>query len=281
MAASATNRPPGSGRARRPAVRVEQPPRTILRGGERVDISDLTGAELFEAITSDEEQWDYARLAAEADRSVARVRRWVQNAYTAEKTGQAEDDKTFTVPDGYVGASPWWRAGNARAVLNQIGAMTREGVAVPYKPTGRAPGAKDLAPRKRWANAPMRDTAAGVYRDYLELTRRKREPMTDRQARAELCKRHNLTRTQLARRINTGREQVEADKAAAPVEVDKAALRGRLTALITEQLAAGYSARGADARARTALAEETGLTRRQLAGYLAAATAAEAIGEGG
>lgn len=274
MAAPATTRT-----RRRPAPRVEQPPRTIVRGGDRADISHLAGEALYEAIISDEEQWGYSRVAAECGRSVARVRRWVQNVAVAERGGRAADDKTFIAPDGYIEQSPWWYAGNARRCMIQIGVMSRAGRAVPYRPTGRAPGAKDLVPRKRWAHAPLRDTAAGVYREYLECTTRKRDPLTDRQARAELCRRHGLTRTQLARRIKAGRGQVEGG-AGQQVEVDNAALRDRLAELVAAQRAAGYSERGADARARAALAEETGLTRRQIAGYIAAAAAETSGGDG-
>lgn len=276
MAAQATReKPAGSTHARRKAPHVEQPPRRIMRGDEWVDVSHLTGDELFEAITTDRERWDYKRLSAETGRSVVRLRKWVSNAYAAARTGQAEDDKTFTVPDGFIGDSPWWYAGNARHVLNQIGVMTRDGRAIPYKPTGRTPGAKDLAPR-RWAHAPARDAAAGVYREYVELTTRKRDPLTDREARAELCRRHRITRRQLASRINTGKEQAAGKEGGAgqPAEVDKATLQARLVELTAEQRAAGYSEAGADSRARDALAAETGLTRRQLAGHLAAAQAA-------
>lgn len=277
MAAQATRKQPAGTARRRPAVPVEQPPRTILRGGERVDVSHLTGDEFFEAIKTDREQWDYDRLAAETGRSKVRLRKWVSNAYTSERTGRAEDDKTFTVPDGFTSRSPWWYAGNARAVLFQIGVMTREGVAIPYKPTGRPSGAKDLAPRRR-THAPMQDIAAGVYQEYVRLTTRKRNPLSDREARAELAAKYDLNRSQVARRIKTGMEQAGA---AGPAEVDKAALQARLAELVAAERDAGYSERGADDRARAALAAETGLTRRQLAGYLAAVEAAPTEGKTG
>ncbi|MFI7608835.1 hypothetical protein ACIBTV_27495 [Micromonospora sp. NPDC049366] len=278
MAASATAKPPAdSARVGRPEIRVEQPPRTITIGGERVDVSHLTGDALYEAITQDEEQWDYPRLSAETGRSITRLRKWVMNAYAVEREpSKAPDDKTFIAPEGRTGGiSPWWKGGKAREVLIQIGVMTREGVAIPHKPTGRTPGARDTAPRRRWETAPVRDTGLAVYREYLELTTRKRDPLNDRQARAELSRRHNLSRTQLARRINAGREQHAAKSGqTTAVEVDVPALRARLAELVAEQRAAGYSERGADSRARDALAAETKLTRRQLAGYLTAAAAA-------
>lgn len=279
MAAQATRKPPASAR-QHAEVSAEQPPRRIMRGGEWVDISHLTGDEFHEAIKTDAEQWDYPRLSAETGRTVVRLRKWVSNAYKAERTGRAEDDKTFVKPDGWTGGSPWWYAGHARKVLMKIGAMTRDGQAIPYRPVGRTPGAKDLGPR-RWAHAPMRDTAADIYREYLALTTRKRAPLTDREARAELCTRHGLNRSQLARRIKEGAAQVEKGGKAAAVEVDNAALRARLAALVAEQRAAGYSERGAHDRARAALASETGLNRRQLAGYIAAAEAAATGGGDG
>jgi hypothetical protein len=127
----------------------------------------------------------------------------------------------------------------------------------------------------------MRDTAAGVYQEYIDLTQRKTAPLTDRQARAELCSKHDLTRTQLARRIKTGKEQTETKKNTAPAEVDKDALHARLAELLAEKLSAGYSRRSANERARAALAEETGLTRRQIAGYTAAVEAAQTSGQTG
>ncbi|MEU7591168.1 hypothetical protein AB0A95_33350 [Micromonospora sp. NPDC049230] len=286
-AESATNPPTGPPRARGQKLQVEQPPRTILRGGERVDISHLTGEELYQALISDEELWGYKRLSAETGRTVVRIRKWVHNIGKAERTGRAPDDKTFIAPDEYVeDYSPRWKAGRARkALMGAMGVMTREGVMIPHKPTGRAPGAQDNGPRRRWENAPLRDTAVSIYREYLKLTQRKSNPLNDRDARSELSKRHDISRTQLARRIATGRDMVAAQTgkgAAAPAEVDGVALRDRLAELVAEQRAAGYSERGASDRARTALAAETGLTRRQLAGYIAAAEAAtETAGKSG
>lgn len=275
-AGSTTNPPTGSPRSRGQVLQVEQPPRTILRGGERVDISHLTGDALYEALISDEEQWGYQRLSAETGRTVVRIRKWVHNIGLAERSGRAPDDKTFIEPDDYFQGSPWWTAGRARkALMGAMGVMTREGVQIPHKPTGRAPGAQDTQPRRRWAHAPLRDTAVGIYKEYVKLTERRRNPLSDREARAELSQKHGITRTQLARRITTGKELLAAQTGtAAPAEVDSVALRARLTELVAQERAAGYSERGAAGRARAALAAETGLSRRQLAGYIAAADAA-------
>lgn len=274
MAARATARRPDA----EPIV-VQQPPRVILRKGEWVDVSHLTGDDLYEAIITDEEHWDYPRLSAETGRSIGRLRVWVTNARNAARANKAPTDTAFVEPKGefggVTGGSPWWYAGKAREVLIGMGGiMRRDGVAIPYKPVGRTEGAKDKGPRRSWAHAPARDAAAGIYRDYVQMTTRKRSPLSDREARAELCRKYNLSRSQLARRITTGQEQAGARQ---PVNVDKDALRDRLVELIGEQRAAGYTPRSAEARARVALAEETGLTRRQVGGYVSAADLAEAM----
>ncbi|WP_431935774.1 hypothetical protein [Micromonospora sp. RP3T] len=261
---------------------VHQPPQTILVKGERVDVSKLKGDALYEAIITDEEHWDYPRLHAETGRSVVRLRVWVTNARNARRSGKAPTDTAFIEPKGdnggVTGGSPFWYAGKAREALIAMGGiMRRDGVAIPPKPVGRTKGAKDKAPRQPWKNAPARDAAAGIYREYVQLTTRKRGTLTDREARAELCRKYGLSRPQLARRITAGQEQAGHRK----TDVDKAALRARLAELVAEERAAGYAPSGAEDRARTALAKETGLTRRQIGGYVPAAELAEPTGETG
>lgn len=248
-----------------PPLPVVQPPRTIVRGGETIDISELAGDALFEAITSDDEQWDYRRIAAESGRSVARVRTWVSEAYSRARSRRIPSDRAFVLPDGYVGGSPWWRAGRARQALMQMGAMTRDGVAIRYRPTGRAPGATDIRPRQRAAAIDAQ--AREVWAEYEQL---RESGLSDRQARAQLAERHSLSRTQLARRLTKGRELAGAGPGQG--RVDPAQLATRLAELVDEYRERGYTPSGADWRARAQLAQETGLSRRQIAGYIAAHT---------
>jgi hypothetical protein len=217
------------------------------------------------------------------------------NAYAHEKALERgeepppADDKTFITPDGWTGDSPWWYAGynkpgrktpgGARRVLNQIGVMDRRGKYIPYKPSGRPRGSADRAPRQRWHAAPARDTAPLVLAAYRELTQREQDPLTDRQARAELCRQFRLNRVQVSRRL-VAAEAAEAAagnaKPAAKTEPDNSALASRYLELLAVMRAAGYSERGAADRARAALSTETGLGRRELAARITAAQKAHA-----
>jgi hypothetical protein len=235
-----------------------------------VDITGLDSDDFHRAITVDDrDQWDYRRLAGETGRSVERIRKWVANAYALDR-GEEVTDKTFIIPDGLIGDSPWWYAARARAALIDpaMGVMTRDGRAIPYQQRGRLPGAVDLAPRSGWAQAPARDSAPALLAEYRKLTNRRRDPMSDRRARAELCARHTLNRLQLAYRL---KRALAAEQGSRAPEVDNASLLEQYLALAGQHMDKGLSVRAADNRARESLIEQTGLTRRQLAARISAA----------
>ena len=294
MLAAVTAPPPTVPGPRRPGVPVEQPPRVIWPDGPDgapVDVSGLDPDAFFEAITKqDRDRWDYPRLAAEAGRSVARVRKWVMNAYAhAEAVRRGEepppaDDKTFIPPHGRGAApcktmeerldktapgQPWWYAGEARKVLNMIGIMRRNGTYVPYKPAGRPRGAGDRAPRQRWTSAPARDNAPTVLAAYRELTGREDNPLTDRQARAELCRRFGLNRLAVSRRL----------AAALRAEADAANLRAQYDRLVAQHRAVGLTEAQADQEAIADLAADRGITVNGMRRKVTAARATTAPAE--
>lgn len=257
---------------RRRDVQVQQPPQVIWPngpGGEPRDVTGLDPEAFHRAITEeDHDQWDYPRLAAETGRAVATLRKWTMNAYAVER-GEEPDRSApvFIVPDDRTSTSPWWCACRARKALmsDEIQAMTPDGRAIPYKSRGRSPGTPDRT--KRRTSAPVRESSEQVRAQYRHLTGRKINPLTDRQARAELCRLLGINRRQLVYRLGPS----PASGQPSPNTVDNAELRARYLEMVAEEKAAGYSDRGASGRARAALAAETGLNRRQLAARIAAA----------
>lgn len=247
-----------------------QPPRTVIIDGRQVNVSHLSGDDLFEAITADEEPWFYPRVAAEAGVSIITVRGWLTK-FNRLPPGKLPNSQTFIAPDDYAVRSPWWAGGRVRALLIQWGLMSRAGQTTRRERRGRRQGTQDSRPRRPAVRvSPMRDEAGDVYKQYLELTGRRRNPLPDRAARAELCNRLGLTRQQLATRIKTARDQLTP-----PPEVDNAQLLADYRRLVEQHRGRGRSDGAADTQARKDLAGQTGLTRREIAGRLAVARIAE------
>lgn len=190
-------------RTRQP-ISVVQPPKVIWPDGPFGDPVDVTGLDpdsYYTAITArDNDQWTYERLAAESGRSEQTMRQWVMNAYAAARGETPPNGRVFVLPDGYFGQSPWWRAGRARQALIDLGAMHRDGRSRPYVSSGRKPGTSDLKPR-RSPGTPLQDSAPAVLARYRELLKQ----MSDREARARLCRELGLNRGQVGRRIRWAR----------------------------------------------------------------------------
>lgn len=193
-------------------IKVVQPP---------AQFAHLSGDALHKALTSDPEQWDRHRLAAESGRSIHPVMMWVRHRYSVDawakkKAGDPgyqhdeivevlEDDRTVPTPDGFHGNLPWWTAGHLRTWMMQVGLMRRDGTFIPHKPAGRRKGTADIGPRPK---RPSLTRAQGplVLAEYRQL----RDPagphkMTQAQAWAQLAEQHHLSLTQVKKRIEVGR----------------------------------------------------------------------------
>jgi hypothetical protein len=290
MAAATTAPPPTIPTQRRrrppPPARPVQPPRVIWPAGPAGPPEDVTGLDddaFFEAITGrDHEPWDYARIAAECGRTPNRIRKWVMRANAAAEARKAaaegrkpsaktlrrlagDDKTTFVLPDGFVSNSPWWYASTARRALYDMEIIDRRGVVQPYRPAGRKAGAVDLKQRTRVA--PARAEGPAVLAAYRELTAGP-TGLSDREARQSLSESLGLTRVQVADRLKSA---LAAEAGGGRGPVDNAALAARYRELFAEYKQAGYSDRGSSERARAALSDETGISRRALAARIQAA----------
>lgn len=184
---------------RRLPIKVVQPPQQIWPHGPAGPAEDVCGLDpdaFFDAITKrDLEPWDYDRVAAETGRSVRRVRRW-----------------TFLhPPNGRIGVSPWWSAGRARAALVAAGKMTRDGRAIPHKPTGRTAGAKDRQPRRR----PELPDGAALLARFDELAAHHQAvglalPIAEREARMDLAEETGRAARTIASAIRAARHAAVA-----------------------------------------------------------------------
>lgn len=230
----------------------------------------LSGGRLYQALISDSEPWGVEHIAAAAGRSVSRIHRFVTNWIDTDRDPRVvPGDKVFVRPDGWIGGKPWWQAGRARKWLIQNGFVDRDtGRSKPYVPIGRRAGATDLRPRSY--HATTRTVLSAVSGPILARYRALiKQGMTDRQARAALRAEFGLSVDQLRRRLNAAL----AAESAAPPEVDNADLLGCYRRLVDRYRAGGASHPQADDKARTDLAAESGLTRRQLAARIIAAQA--------
>jgi hypothetical protein len=215
MAAATREKP--TGRARKPrkprkmfmpydpaAVAIVQPP---------AELAHLTGDALFEALTNagayrratgrEPAKWYSARFRAEVGRSEGRFKVWMSNHYAVREHGvdpATIDDRIMCRPDDYDKRSPWWYETTARAWAIAEGLMTRGGVMVPYKPTGRPKGRTDSVPRQRTAT--MLATALAVLGDFDKLTG---NGSTAADAQRTLAARLGLTERQIKSRVTAGR----------------------------------------------------------------------------
>lgn len=187
-------------------IEVVQPP---------AELAHLEGDDLYEALTDPERleevtgrppaKWDSARFVAELGRSPGRFKAWMSHYYTTLKPGYKPgtiNDRIMVAPDGYDRRSPYWLETTARWWAIEEGIMTRGGVLVPYKPTGRPKGKTDTVPRQR-----RRPITRGVPLEILaaceELTA---GGATLAEARVALAERYGLTVRVIARRLTAGRK---------------------------------------------------------------------------
>lgn len=178
------------------------------------ELAHLSGDELFEALTDPEKfqaatghppaEWDSARFRAEVGRSEGRFKVWMVKHYdvTVRKVDPGTiEDRIMVAPDRYEKRSPRWLETTARKWAIEEKIMRRDGILVPYKPTGKTVGAVDR--KKRTRKAPMRAGALEVLAACEELTAAGKHLAA---AKAELAERYNMTGRKIARRLTTGRE---------------------------------------------------------------------------
>jgi hypothetical protein len=187
-------------------VAIVQPP---------AELAHLTGDALFEALTNADKfreatghepaKWYSARFRAEVGRSEGRFKVWMSNHYAVRVHGTDPagiEDRIMCPPDDYDKRSPWWYETTARAWAIEEGLMTRAGVMVPYKPTGRPKGRTDSVPRTRTAT--MQAAALPMLTEYEALTTGD-QAIAPGEAKRRLAERHGLTERQIKSRVTAGR----------------------------------------------------------------------------
>ena len=259
MAATATK----PKRQRRP---MTQPPAMAPVVQPPTKFAHLDGEALYEALTTDDEQWDAARAIAESGRSEGRFRAWMNNFYTwkrdveaaiaAGETPPQPDDRTMIAPDGYTGRSPWWTAGRMREWFIKVGIMDRRGVARKHKPSGRRPGVSDSSPRKK-RPAVMRSVAAQILARAEGLMA---GGATLKATKTALAAELGVSERAVSRRLTEGRKQRGDTSALFNLAgLDKAEQVQRITELRNMLMADGR--RKHEDPARAEIAERTGWER--------------------
>lgn len=243
---------------------VTQPP---------TELAHLTGNDLFHELTTvPRERWKTSRAAAECGREPDTLRSWISYRYrynaaveaeaaAAEREGRParpvphpQGTKMTPTPDGYEGRSPWWWDCTMRTWMIQEGLMTRAGVKIPYRPTGRPPGALNRAQKTptRW----MEQDAPGILRMFEAL---QAAGHTTKQAYAEIAAQTGKSVRQVERRVVTGRAlrrqetDLKVTKKMPAAEVDERVRRAFA-------LLAGDGRRRNQARIRQAVAKQLGVT---------------------
>jgi hypothetical protein len=175
----------------------------------------LSGEDLFQALTTDKEEWDSARFAAEIGRSLGRFRVMVSHRYAVDEGRRKLDDRTPPTPWSGAYVNPRWRAGDARQWAMGVRLMTRRGVFKPHKPGGKGVGCKDVNPRKL-RPAPVRTDSVRFLEEYRVL----REGgagtpgVSAAHAKETLAVKHGLSVRQIVHRLHLARKEVARQAAA-------------------------------------------------------------------
>lgn len=194
---------PPAKRLRRPAPRPSdndppvQPP---------AKFAHLKGDALYEALVTDDDLWDLLRIAQEAGRSKHAVDKWLGKLRAVERGQRRPDDYTLIEPVRYFGINPAWHAGQVRAWMMRTGKMERDG-RFRRQREGRARGLVERAPRPKqrtWLD----DKAPKVMAEYQQLLAGsdQREPLTEKAARLELARRHEITERAVIRWLQRARD---------------------------------------------------------------------------
>lgn len=166
----------------------------------------LTNPRRFRAYFGHEPaRWYYPRVCREIDRTQGRFKSWMSHHYAVRVHGvdpATINDRIAPPPDGYDRRSPWWLETTFRAWAIEEGLMTRRGVAVPYRPSGRPKGKTDRVPRHR-RTSPMKGTALDVLAAREELIA---AGATAAEARRTLAEKYKISERAVSRRWTTGRE---------------------------------------------------------------------------
>jgi hypothetical protein len=153
---------------------------------------------LHTALTTDTEEWDSQRFAAEVGRALPTFGTWVYNRDRVERGKKpAPDHRTAPPCDGP--HPDTWTAGTARQWMMQNGFMRRDGRPgrrMLHKSTGRRVGVQETRPRnyERAATRRIRDLAPQLLTEYTALTQPTGPgvPLTARQAKETLAEKHGL-----------------------------------------------------------------------------------------
>jgi hypothetical protein len=159
-------------------------------------------------LRTDDEWWSKARVAQEAGRSKATIGNWLDNYIKWAEGVRPQDDYTFVAPT-YFGREPYWRAGEVRAWLMRTGKMTREGVFVPHKPSGRRRGVTEQRPRPELETSEMQREAPrflAAYELMMAPIERGGEAMRSPDAIAALARQHGITERKVIRRLQRARD---------------------------------------------------------------------------
>lgn len=187
-------------------VAIVQPPAELahLADDEDALFEALTDPAAFEAATGHAPaKWYTSRFYREIGRSEGRFKAWMSNHYAVTKHGadpSSIDDRIMVAPDDYDVRSPFWLETTARAWAIGEGLMTRRGVFVPYKPTGRPKGKTDSVPRQRTAT--MKASALSVLGEAEQLTAGGDKAA---EVKRKLATRYGISERAVARRLTAGR----------------------------------------------------------------------------
>lgn len=213
--AAATSEKPSTRRGRKPrrmfmpydqaVPAIVQPPAELAHITDEDELFEaLTDAAAFERATGHAPaKWYTARFVAEIGRSTGRFKAWMSNHYAVTVHGvdpATIEDRIMVKPDAYDKRSPWWYETTARAWANAEGIMTRRGVFVPYKPTGRPAGRKDSVPRQRTAT--MKASALQFLSEAEKLTA---GGAKSAEAKRTLAARYKISERAVSRRLTAGR----------------------------------------------------------------------------
>lgn len=241
------------------APAVVQPPAIVaevLDEDEAFEI--LTNQARFREHTGREpEKWYTARFVAEIGRSTGRFKAWMSNHYAVTVHGVDPltiEDRIMVPPTSYDKRSPWWDEVTARAWAIEEGLMTRRGVAVPYKPTGRPKGRTDSVPRQRTATM-----KAGALEVLAAAEVKYAAGATPAVAKRELAREYAISERRVARRLTAGR-QMRAAGVRPITPLMTLAEAGEIIVVTYRLLMADGRRKNTD-KAREDVAERLGVTR--------------------
>lgn len=234
-----------------------QPPTELAHITDEDELFEaLTNAEAYERATGKKPaKWYRHRFIAETGRSEGRFKNWMSNHYAVHVHGADPatiEDRIMVKPDDYDKRSPWWLETTARAWAIAEGLMTRRGVTVPYKPTGRPAGRTDSVPRQRTAT--MKAAALEVLAEAEQLTK---GGMTAGEVKTALARKHGISERAVKRRLTEARAMRRAG--IRPITDETTPAEAAEIIVATYRLLMADGRRNSDENARVDVAERLGI----------------------